>query len=240
MSGGRTASLNSAMAGLFRTALSILYLVPAIGLAWLAVPHLRDGVALDAAVPVPNYMIANRAMPVSAYKDAERALSQADAADGDAAIARAEAALRSGSRSRAVIPELSNGLMAAPASARGWTLLSLAYASFDKRKAAGALGVALELAPKDFWLAEMRAEAAAQLWSGLDADARVNALAQTRLLWEEPLLRGQLRQLLTSADGVALVKCAFSDRQDEMREMNRWLSAERRRHPYPVSDGDTR
>ena len=69
------------------------------------------------------------------------------------------------------------------------------------------------------------------LWPYLDADAQAQALEQTRMLWEEPLLRGQIRPLLFSSEGVSLVTRAFASQQDELRDMNRWLSLQRRQLP---------
>lgn len=227
-----------AMHTLLRWFPSVLCFLPAAALAYLAFPHFLDGAALDAAIPVPNYMIAQIAMPKSAYAEAETALGRADPSDGEAQIERAEAALRAGATPGSQVPRLIRGVTLEPASARGWTLLAYAWAPADRVKAANALAMALELAPKDYWLAGMRSEAAAMLWPQLDPDAQASALAQMRLLWEEPLLRGRLRKLLTSKTGVALVTRAFSGQQDEVREMNRWLAVERRRHPIvPVAGG---
>lgn len=151
---------------------SLFFLLLAVGLAWLAVPHFEDGRAQDAAIPIPNYMIAQTAVPKAAYRAAEIALARANAADGEAMIARAEAALRAGAKPADVIPDLEQALTHQPASARGWTLLADAWAPTDKKKAANALALALELAPKNYWLSGMRAQAAAQLWEDLDADAK--------------------------------------------------------------------
>ena len=208
---------------------SILWLVPTVVLVLAAVPHFLDGLAVDAAIPVPVYMIAQVPMPKSAYEDAVVALGRADPRDGNAAIARGEAALRSGARPLSQVPMLSEGLMEEPASARGWTLLSEAWMPTDKKKAARALAQALLLAPNEYWLAEARLQDAALLWPYLDADARLEALEQTRMLWEEPLLRNQIRPLLFSKEGVALVAHAFANHQNELRDMNRWLMLERQR-----------
>ncbi|MGA7676570.1 MAG: hypothetical protein WCA78_16175 [Rhizomicrobium sp.] len=214
-----------------QVATGILCLIPAIALGAFAVPHLLDGFAVDAAIPVPVYMIAQVPMPKAAYEDAVVALGRADPRDGDAAIARAEASLRSGAQPLSQVPTLTQGLTQVPASARGWTLLSEAWLATDKRNAARALGQALLLAPHEYWLVGPRALDAAMLWPYLDADAQAQALEQTRMLWEEPLLRGQIRPLLFSSEGVSLVTRAFASQQDELRDMNRWLSLQRRQLP---------
>jgi hypothetical protein len=203
-----------------------LLLIPAIVLCAYAAPHFLNGVAVDGTIPVPNYMIAQIAMPKAAYEDAVIALAQASPRDGSAAIARAEAALHAGAQPLSQAPILTQGLMQEPASARGWLLLSNVWAPADKRKAAQALAQALVLAPHDYWLIGARAKQAAILWPDLDADTQALALEQARMLWEEPILRSQLQPLLSSPEGVHLVARAFAGQPDEIREMNRWLSAQ--------------
>ncbi len=208
---------------------NILWLVPAVVLAFAAVPHFLDGLAVDAAIPAPVYMIAPGPMPKSAYEAAVTPLGRADPRDGDAAIARGEAALRSGARPLSQVPALSEGLTQEPASARGWTLLSEAWMPTDKRKAARALAQALLLAPNEYWLAGARVQDAALLWPYLDGDTRAQALDQTRALWEEPLLRSQIRPLLISPDGKHLLERAFPNQKNKIGDIHWWLSRERRR-----------
>jgi hypothetical protein len=219
------------MDALRRIAGSIFLSLPAWALGFFAAAHFSDGLATDAAIPVPVYMIAQIAMPKAAYEDAAAALARADARNGAAAIARAEAGLRSGASPAAQVPILIHGLLQEPSSARGWTLLSEARLPTDKKNAARALSQALVLAPREYWLVEARVHDAALLWKYLDAETQARALEQTRMLWQEPVLRGQLRRLLFAQEGVDLVARAFAGRQDEVREMNRWLSAERRHAP---------
>ena len=219
------------MDALRRIAGSVLLSLPALALGFFATAHFSDGLAVDAAIPVPVYMIAQIAMPKAAYEDAAAALARADARNGNAAIARAEAKLRSGASPAAQVPILTRGLLHEPASARGWTLLAEAWLPTDKKDAARALSQALVLAPHEYWLVEARAHDAALLWDHLDAETQASALEQTRMLWQEPVLRGQLRRLLFTREGVALAARAFAGRQDDLREMNRWLSTERRRTP---------
>lgn len=208
---------------------AVLLLIPAVALGIYATPHFLDGVARDGAIPVPNRMIAQIAMPKAAYVDAVMALREASPRDGDAAIARAEAALHAGAPPFSQVPVLTLGLSQEPASARGWLLLSNAWATTtDKKKAAQALAQALVLAPHEYWLIGMRAKQAAFLWPYLDADTQALALEQARMLWEEPLLRGQLPLLLSTPEGGRLVTRAFAGQSDELREMNRWLSAQAR------------
>ena len=208
---------------------SVLLSLPGLVLGFFAAAHFVDGLAVDAAIQVPIYMVAQIAMPKAAYEDAAAVLARADARDGTAAIAHAEARLHSGASPAAQVSILTQGLLQEPASARGWTLLSEVLLPTDKEGAARALSEALVLAPREYWLVESRAHDAALLWKYLDAETQTRALEQTRMLWEEPILRGQLRRLLLTQEGVDLAARAFAGRQDELREMNRWLSAERRR-----------
>ncbi len=113
----------------------IAWLLPALALAAFAYFDFCDGLARDAAIPVPTYMIAQVAMPRAAYQDAVAALASADPHDGDATIARGEASLRSGMRPLDVAPVLIDGLEHAPASSRGWLLLSEVWRMHDRRKA---------------------------------------------------------------------------------------------------------
>lgn len=220
------------MTGVGRRAfVAFLLLIPAVALAWLAFFHMRDGAAVDAAVPVPNYMIAAIAMPNAAYVDAALALETADPRNGEAAVERAEAIMHSGAAKARVAAILADGLSREPASARGWTLLCEAELRSDKKAAARALGQALVLAPRDYWLMEARVQDAALLWPALDPDMQAMALRQTRLLWEEPELRRELLQLLRAPEGVAITARAFANDEDQIRAMNRWLSRERSENP---------
>lgn len=175
-------------------------------------------------------MIAQVPMPRTAYLDAAAALKRANPRDGEALIAAGEASLRSGMATRRAIPLLVEGLSHQPSYARGWLLLSQASLSSDHGMAVRALSQALVLGPRDYWLMGIRAQEAALLWRDLDPELQDMAFDQVRMLWQEPLLRGQLRQLLRSPEGVALAARAFAGRDEEVRDMNRWLAAERRKH----------
>ncbi len=212
-----------------RVFVAVLTAIPGVALALLALPHFEDGLARDAAIPVPIYMIRQIPMPAAAYHNAFKALSHTASADGEAQIAAAEAAIRSGQGGPAEILRLEQGIEDAPASPRGWLLLSEMLASRDRKRAAEALSQALVLAPYDFWLAGERAQDAAAQWDALDSETRAMALRQVQLLWDEESLRGYLPPLLSTPAGVALVIRAFADRPDDFRTFNRWLSRERRR-----------
>jgi hypothetical protein len=194
-----------------------------------ALPHFRDGLIIDQALPVPSYMIAAKNLPNSAYAHAASVLLRADPANGTSRIAGAEAALDSGASGMTQIPNLTAALIATPASTRGWLLLARAAAPTDRKQAAAALSQALILAPYDYWVAGIRVRLAASLWSNLDQDAQSNALRQTRMLWEQQQLRPQLPAILASPGGLRLVRLAFAGQRDDLVALNRWVSAERRK-----------
>jgi hypothetical protein len=212
-------------------AAGILLAAPALVLGIFGGVHFRDGLAVDAAVPVPVYMVAQISMSKAAYAAAAAALAQADPSNGGATLAAAEARWHAGGNPTQLIPVIRTGLMQEPASARGWTLLSEVLHPVDEKKAARALSQALVLAPREYWLIGARAKDAAMQWSALDPESRSMALYQARLLWQEPALHGQLRELLRFPEGAALVSRAFS--QDDIRSINRWRARERIRNPSP-------
>jgi hypothetical protein len=121
-----------------------------------------------------------------------------------------------------------SGLRAAPASARGWTLLAKAQSSANPVMAAAALSQAQLIAPNEFWLMGPRARVAASLWPHLDATTQEKAKAQVRLLWQDWRLHAELLKLLGTPDGVRLVSQAFRGHRDELRAMNRWVAATNR------------
>jgi hypothetical protein len=212
--------------------IGVFLCVPGILLIAFAGTPLRDGIAVDSAIPVPIYLIRQSPLPKSVYNQAAMTLDRADPADGDAHLLAVEAALHAGAIPAVEIAAVQNALEHSPANARGWMILSDVTASADRGRSAAALGQSILLSPYDFWLAEPRAERAALLWPSLDKDTRALAMRQTLLLWEAPDLRQKMRLLLTKPQGVALAQYAFKDHQDELRDFNRWLFAERRRHPW--------
>lgn len=199
----------------------IAIVAPGCILAAAAAPRLISGLAVEHAFPVPFFMNANDPLPALAYQQAREALARANSSDGQAKIAEAEAAYLGGSPARDVLPILKSALDHAPSSARGWTLLAELEVSQEPKNGAAAVGLALQLAPYDYWLAARRANVGAGLWNALDIDQRDLVLRQTRLLWSEEQLRGSLGTLFASQDGAALVGRAFAEDPDILRELNR-------------------
>ena len=190
--------------------------------------HANDGLAVDAAIPVPSSMIARVAMPVQAYRSAAAALAKADPADGDAREMRGEAEFHAQDLD-AARADLSGALAHAPGSARAWTVLAEAQLPANPGRAAVLFSQAVMLAPFDFWLMGQRLDDAESLHDKLDADTVRRVNDQTRLLWSEPLLHPQLLQLLSTPNGVQLVTHAFAGDPDDLRAMNRWVSSQLRR-----------
>jgi len=203
---------------------SLLLCVLALALATVGYRHFQNGVAEDDAVPIPVYMISHQIAPKVAYVNAALALAKADPNNGVATLQRAEASIRSGSSGHKVVDEIEAGLMKAPASSRGWTLLSEALYPANKKFAALALGQALILAPREYWLVGPQVLDAARLWDNLDADAQSAALAKTRLMWSETILHSHLKTVLGTPEGAVLVARSLS--HDEIRALNRWLIQE--------------
>jgi hypothetical protein len=212
-------------------ALRIVLLSPPILLLFAALPRLISGAALEAAFPVPAYMEVGRGLPIKTYSATERILAGADEADGDAQIARSHAAYLSGESGPKIIAMVENGLSREPSSAAGWTLFAVLSTPIDRTRAATALSVALELAPREYYLAAWQARTAAPLWADLSADARENAARQMRLLWSDHTLRHQIRSVLAVPGGSALVTYAMRDNPDELRALNRMVARQRLRLP---------
>jgi hypothetical protein len=211
-----------------RIASTLAAILPGLLMIGAALPLLRDGSAWSEAAPVPSRMIERRVLLPMAYRNAAEALAYADDRDGDAQMAGAEAAIHAGASRAGQIGRLERAVLDTPASARGWTLLSEALSDVDRRRAAKALSQAMTLGPYDYWLAAARAEDAAAWWDVLDDDTRAAALRQTRLLWSEPGLRPGLLRLLSTRRGAALVQRTFAADPDDLRALNRWVSAARR------------
>jgi hypothetical protein len=212
------------MMSLRQTGICLAALLPALAVLPAAGGYFIDGLAVDAAVPVPAYMIAQRGMTQRVYVEAAGVLAGASPRDGAVAIARGEAMLLSGAPPASQIPLLTQGVLEQPASARGWLLLAQATAPSDRKRSAILLARALALAPHNYWLAGSLARTSALLWRDLDEAGRAAALGQTRLLWEREDLHGQLRDLLSTQQGINLAARAFAGRPEEIRALNRWLA----------------
>jgi hypothetical protein len=212
------------------------WFVPPVLVVALAIPRLMSGAAAEAAFPVPIYMVMNYPLPQKAYANAAHILERTDPNDGDQTIAAAEAASDSEATPDRTIALVRKGLMHAPVSARGWTLLAEdSLATKNEKAGAQDLSLALILGPFDYWVAGRRARACAILWSTLNASDRLACENQTRLLWEVPALRPQILPLVQTQSGGQLFIRAIDNDPQNIRDINRFLSNARREQESAVS-----
>jgi hypothetical protein len=202
-------------------------LLPPILLMVLAVPRFISGIALERAFPVPPYIVKNVILPRKSYATAAEILSHASPQDGETQILRAEAAHMAGQSDRIVRPIVENGLSTDPANARGWTLYSEVLRATDRKHSAKALGIALELAPYDYFLAGRRARDGAMIWDAMLPDDKPFLLRQAALLWSEPILHPEIFPLLNTPGGPALMTQALKDDPDQIRALNQWVARHR-------------
>jgi hypothetical protein len=203
--------------------------LPAALLVAAALPRFQSGRAIDAAYPVPAYTVMNIGLPASAYRAAADVLAGVNAEDGRTSIERAEIASLAGAPHNEVMSLLEDGLARTPASVRGWALFAEQTVEADRARAGKALAHSLLLGPYEYYVMAKRARAAAQLWDVLPSDGSSAALDQARRLWTESALNHEIPALLIVKGGPELITRAFHDDPEDLRALNRWLAAERRR-----------
>ena len=201
----------------------VVTVLPALAILVVAWPRLISGLAQDVAFPATAYMVADVPLPVRAYRQTAQALSLAPASDGETQLMRAEAALRAGEPRAVVAPIAESASSRAPADARGWIVLAEALQRSDPPRAAQALSVAIELAPREHFLVVPRLLAGAPLWSYLPPEARATLLDDAAALVQDKNGLPDLLALLRVAGGPALVTRALKDHPDEIRALNRRL-----------------
>ena len=210
----------------------IAWFLPAIALAALSIPAFFFGLNREAAFPVSAYMVDRYPVAKSSYAAAAWYLSNSGPNDGDTLVEAAEAAADAGAPPQSVVPLLERGLAKAPASVRGWTLLSeLRLAEKDPHGAGQALSLALRSGPYDYWIAARRAEAGSSLFDSLGTDDKNSVMAQTRLLWESDSMRPQIPALAETPQGARLLTSAFAGDPEKIRAINRWLAEYQRQQP---------
>jgi len=168
-----------------------------------------------------------RVLPLNTYRATAHVLAEADESDGEAQIARSRAAYLSGEVGPQIIAMADNGVSHAPSSAAGWALLAALRTPTDRARAAGAISVAFELAPHDYYLAVWRVRVAAPLWSDLSAETRESAARQVRQIWSDHTRRQEIRSILAVPGGPALVTYAMKDDPNGLRALNRMVARER-------------
>src|SRR5262249_26426013 len=167
-----------------------------LALIAVAIPHLIDGMAFEAAFPVPVYTEMDVGMPRSVFANAAKALAQGARRNGDRAVVQAEAESNAGAPQADVLAVVKDGLSQSPASPRGWTLLAEELSRTDRKQAGEALSVALTLAPNDYFLLGRMERDAGYLWDNLSGDARNVAINAAPTLWKFPDLRVYIRPVL--------------------------------------------
>ena len=94
------------------------------------------------------------------------------------------------------------------------------------QKAAKALTLGFDLAPRDYYLILPCTLVAAPLWSHLPARVQTTLLKDVNALTADPEKRDRLRLLLSKPGGAELVVRSFAGRPDSLRELNRTLARE--------------
>jgi hypothetical protein len=214
------------MTPLYTSFARLLLPVPAIALLLLAFQHLTSGIADEKAAPAIANMASDTPLPPAMYRAAARILSGATMRDGDSQIARAEAMADAGAPRNEVLPVINAALAHSPAAARGWLVLAGLLGKTDPPHAVAALSVAIEIAPREYFLVPLRARVGAPLWRYLSGNAQAVLLDDARLLADDPGLRPQFLALLAAPDGAALATRALAGDPRRIRALNRGLVRE--------------
>ena len=202
-------------------------LLPACVVVTLAVPRLLSGFALEAAFPATAYLAMNVPLPRATDRSIAQILSQAPLADGETQVLRAQAAADAQFSPATTIEMTTTALAHAPAAARGWLVLAELMRDRRRNEAASALSLAIELAPREYYLVGLQARAGAPLWNVLPKDVQAKLLNDARLVARKTELRSDLRALLNVPGGPALLTRAFADHPEQLRALNRSLARER-------------
>lgn len=181
-----------------------------------------------AAAPVPVFITMDVQLPHETYVEAARRLSGAAPWDGQSQLALAEARLLAYGPDEAVHQAILRGLVAAPASPRGWSLLA-DWRARRKMDGAPALAMALTLAPFDTYDSARRMRLAAVAWPSLDAQRREIATRLLRASWLRDDMRPWLPGLMAGYGAPFLFGRAFADHPADLRAFNRWLILRRLR-----------
>jgi hypothetical protein len=201
-------------------------LIPAAALALLAIPRLETGLLLEKAFPATSYIETNTPLPGASYREAARVLMGATG-DPDTVLLQAEAAINAGVPPATIVAEVSRALAKSPLSARGWIILASLWTNTDHIKAAKALTMAFDLAPREYYLMLPTMLVGAPLFSDLPDRVRNGLLSDVRNLTDDRQQRGQLRLLMARPAGADLVVRAFAGRPEALRQLNRDLAREK-------------
>jgi len=202
-------------------------LLPACAVIALAVPRLLSGFALEAAFPATTEITMNFTPPQASNRTVAQILSHASPSDGETQLLRAEAAANAGLPPATVIPIVRSALIREPSVARGWVLLAALLRDHDPKGAAAAFSLAVELAPREYYLVIPQAFVGASLWDYLSKDAQAKVVDDARILITSTELRGGLHSLIAASGGPELVSRALAGHPEQLRALNRSLARER-------------
>ena len=203
-----------------------LVAVPIV-LCVLAWPRISETASSAAVNGVVTDRLFARDVPRGRLQAARRGLERIARGDGDALIWRAELdAILAGSnavdleRARATLLE---GLSAAPANPRGWTLLCEIEIRVHRERAASCMDTAFYVGPFDWFVAQRRTVLSAYLFPQLDRDTQDAAARRLRLIWEDPRLRPVALEAALEPNGAALVITAFANDNASLAAFEREL-----------------
>jgi hypothetical protein len=212
---------------IWRWAIRVGLLIPVAALAALAIPRLNTGLLLEEAFPATTYIETNTPLPAASYQQVARVLSGASHSDSETALVQAEAAINAGAVPATIIPKVELALGQSPFLARGWIILASLWTDADRPKAVKAFALAVDLAPREYYLMLPEMLVGAPLWGDLSAGVRARLLSDVDGLAVDQDRRGQLRLLLTRQAGADLMVRGFSGHPEALRGLNRDLARER-------------
>jgi len=202
--------------------------LPAFIFAVAGFTYLCDGISVNASFPIPLHLRIGEAESPTAYRAAAKSLLGANQRNGDAQIARAEAEFHAVGNIQSATSLVLQGLTKSPASVEGWIFYAEMLAPSDPEKAARALHVSYMVSSQDFFAMPRRCELAASVWPYLEKEDQTAAYQETRKLWIIPGSRYALMALTGTAAGRELVTRAWMNSPEQIRLINRWVSAQNR------------
>lgn len=193
----------------------------------IAIAHLWDGLAQEAAARQIAYMKIGIPLSADDYRAASAILSHASNNNGEVGTLWVEAQLRGGAPLENLGTFAEGAAGHAPAQARAWLAVAETEEGTNPTRAAAAVQLALELAPHEYYLMLPMLEAAAPIWEKLPKDAQRQLVGYAVNAVDDPRLRVGLAELLRKPGARALISHAFDGRPDALRAFNRRLTRER-------------
>lgn len=211
-----------------KTLLTVLLLIAVpVGLGVLAYPRWSETASTRAVNGVETARLLAREMPRDRLDAARRDLQRIAPGNGGALAWRAEIdAVLAGSNTAALEKArtgLLEGLSAAPANPRGWTLLCEIEIRIDRDRAGSCMDTAFYIGPFDWFVARRRTVLSAYLFPQLDRDTQEAAARRLRLIWEDPRLHEIALEAALEPNGAALVTAAFENDNASLAAFERAL-----------------